>query len=151
MLCVNYGFPWWLSGKESTCNARDMGSIPGWGRSPGEEHGNPLQCCCLENTMDRGAWWATGPGVTKVRHDWSNGARTQACMSVTSIKLEKRIKQNSTRKISNWLNSHSYLACHFCINTHSINGKYLSFLDTLNFIRMSISGFWSLPPFTQLH
>ena len=65
MLCVNYGFPWWLSGKESTCNARDMGSIPGWGRSPGEEHGNPLQCCCLENTMDRGAWWATGPEVTK--------------------------------------------------------------------------------------
>ena len=90
-------------------------------------------------------------GSQRVRHDWSNGARTQACMSVTSIKLEKRIKQNSTRKISNWLNSHSYLACHFCINTHSINGKYLSFLDTLNFIRMSISGFWSLPPFTQLH
>ena len=106
------------------------------------------------------AWrilWTEEPGglqalrSQRVRHDWSNGTRTQACMSVTSIKLEKRIKQKSTGKISNWLNSHSYLACHFCINTHSINGKDLSFLDTLNFIRMSISGFWSLPPFAQLH
>ena len=37
---------------------RDMGSIPGWGRSPGGEHGNPLQYSCLENPMDKGAWWA---------------------------------------------------------------------------------------------
>ena len=35
------------------------GSIPGWGRSPGEGNGNPLQYSCLENPMDRGAWWAT--------------------------------------------------------------------------------------------
>ena len=38
---------------------RDGGSIPGWGRSPGGAHGNPLQCSCLENPMDRGAWRAT--------------------------------------------------------------------------------------------
>ena len=38
---------------------RDMGSIPGLGRSPGEGHGNPLQYSCLENPMDRGAWWIT--------------------------------------------------------------------------------------------
>ena len=37
----------------------DVGSIPGLRRSPGEGHGNPLQCSCLENPMDRGAWWAT--------------------------------------------------------------------------------------------
>ena len=36
-----------------------MGSVPGWGRSPGEGHGNPLQYSCLENPMGRGAWWAT--------------------------------------------------------------------------------------------
>ena len=36
-----------------------MGSIPGPGKSPGGGHGNPLQCSCLENPMDRGAWWAT--------------------------------------------------------------------------------------------
>ena len=44
---------------------RDMGSIPGLGRSPGEGHGNPLQYSCLENPMDRGAWQATVHGVTK--------------------------------------------------------------------------------------
>ena len=44
---------------------RDAGSIPGWGRSPGGGHGNPLQYSCLENSMDRAAWWATVHGVTK--------------------------------------------------------------------------------------
>ena len=43
----------------------DTGSIPGWGRSPEVGHGNPLQCSCLENPMDRGAWWATVHGVAK--------------------------------------------------------------------------------------
>ena len=46
---------------------RDMGSIPGWGRSPGVGNDNPLQYSCLENFMDRGAWWATVRGVTKSR------------------------------------------------------------------------------------
>ena len=46
-------------------NARDMGSIPGLGRSPGEGNGNPLQYSCLENPMDRGAWWATTHGFAK--------------------------------------------------------------------------------------
>ena len=44
---------------------RDMGSIPGLGRSPGGGHGNPLQYSYLENPMDRGAWWSTVPGVVK--------------------------------------------------------------------------------------
>ena len=44
---------------------RDMGSIPGWGRSPGVRHGNPPQYSCLDNPMDRGAWWATVYEVTK--------------------------------------------------------------------------------------
>ena len=46
-------------------DARDVGSIPGLGRSPGGGHGNPLQCSCLENPMDRGAWQATVHGVTQ--------------------------------------------------------------------------------------
>ena len=49
------GLPRWLSGKESACNAGDMGLIPGSGRSPGEGSDNPLQYSCLENPMDRGA------------------------------------------------------------------------------------------------
>ena len=44
---------------------RDSGSVPGLGRYPGERNGNALQCSCLENPMDRGAWWATVHGVTK--------------------------------------------------------------------------------------
>ena len=46
-------------GKESACNAGDLGLISGSGRSPGEGNGSPLQYSCLENSMDRGAWWAT--------------------------------------------------------------------------------------------
>ena len=57
--------PQWLSGEESACNAGDVGSIPGWGRSCGGGNGNPLQCSCLENPMDRGAGRATVHGVPK--------------------------------------------------------------------------------------
>ena len=49
----------------SAGDARDMGSIPGSGRSPGEEHDNPLQYSCLENPMDRGTWQATVHGLTR--------------------------------------------------------------------------------------
>ena len=58
-------FPGGPDGKESVCNAEDTGSIPGLGRSHGEGNSNPLQYSCLENSMDRGAWWATVYGVTK--------------------------------------------------------------------------------------
>ena len=56
---VFLGFPGGLYGKESTCNVGELGSIPGLGRSPEEGNGNPLQYSCLENSMDREAWWAT--------------------------------------------------------------------------------------------
>ena len=51
--------------KNPPANAGDTGLIPGWGRSPGAENGNPLQYSCLENPMDRGTWQATVHGVTK--------------------------------------------------------------------------------------
>ena len=51
---------------ESACNAGDLGSVPGLGVSPGGGHGSPLQYSYLENPMDRGAWWATVHGVTKI-------------------------------------------------------------------------------------
>ena len=50
------GLPGGLDSKKSACNAGDLGSIPGLGRSPGEGNGNPLQYSCLENSTDRGAW-----------------------------------------------------------------------------------------------
>ena len=59
------GLPRWLGGKESACNARDVGSILGLGKPFGEGNGNPLQYSCLENSRDRGTWWATVHGVAE--------------------------------------------------------------------------------------
>ena len=69
VLCqVIFTMPILLFGSEvkaSACKAGDRGSIPGWRRSPREGNGNPLQYSCLENPMDRGAWWATVHRVPK--------------------------------------------------------------------------------------
>ena len=65
-LCIYGGFPGSAVGKESATNAgdtRDASLIPRLGRSPGGGNGNPLQCSCLGNSMDKGAWWATVSGV----------------------------------------------------------------------------------------
>ena len=59
------GFPGGSDSKGSTCNVRDLGSIPGLGRSPKEGNGYPLQYSGLENSMDRGAWRAAVPGITE--------------------------------------------------------------------------------------
>ena len=64
----------WL--KKFTCNAGDMGSIPGSGRSAEGGHGNPLQFSCLENHTDRGAWRAIGHVVAK-RHDLATKTATK--------------------------------------------------------------------------
>ena len=66
--CEAEGFPRGSEGKESTCNARDPGSIPESGKSSGEGTGNPLQYSCLENPMDRGAWRTPRgvPGVAEL-------------------------------------------------------------------------------------
>ena len=63
------GFPGGSVGKEFAYNAGDLGSISGSERSPEGGNGNPLQYSYLENPMDRGTWWATVHGVTRVRHD----------------------------------------------------------------------------------
>ena len=98
-LCVSVFLPLAFSGgsvsKESSCGAGDPGSIPGLGRSPRGGNGNPLQYSCLENSMDRGAWWATVHGVAKswtqlsthaflpFPHDGSTCV-TELCFSCTS-------------------------------------------------------------------
>ena len=61
------GFPGGSEVKASACNAGDLSSITGLGRSPGEGNGNPLQYSCLKNPMDGGAWWATVHRITKNR------------------------------------------------------------------------------------
>ena len=77
---VKLGFSSGSSGKESACNAGDLGSIPRLGRNPREGNGNPLQYSWLENSMDRGAWQAVVHGIVK--------NRTQLCDELSLSKLE---------------------------------------------------------------
>ena len=82
------GLPWWLSSKESACNAgdtEDVGSIPGSRRCPGGRHGNPLQYTCLENPMDWGAWWATVHSVSRSRTRLSDRTHTYARFTETRL------------------------------------------------------------------
>ena len=63
-------FPGGSDSKLSVYNVRDLGSIPGLGRFPGEGNGNPLQYSCLENPMDGGAWcWLLSMGSQRVGHE----------------------------------------------------------------------------------
>ena len=62
------GFPGGTEVKATACSVGDLGSIPGSGRFPGEGNGYPLQYSCLENPMDRGAWWAS---VHRVAKSWT--------------------------------------------------------------------------------
>ena len=69
VLDAGKSFPGGSDGKASACNVGDPGLIPGFGRSPGGGHGNPhgnqLHYSCLENPMDREAWWATVHGIAE--------------------------------------------------------------------------------------
>ena len=80
--------PRWLSGKQSACQGRrcqDACSIPGWGRSPGGGNGNPLQYSCLENSIDRGAWWVTVLGVAKSQTQLSDYAHARHSFSPREV------------------------------------------------------------------
>ena len=85
---LNRGFPGISDGKESTCNAGDSSSIPGSGRCAGEGIGYPLQYSCLENFMDRGAWWAIVCGVAKSQ-TW---IRTLKRLSVSLLNKKSKLR-----------------------------------------------------------
>ena len=94
-----HGLPWWLSGKESACNAGDAGRIPGSVKSPGGGYGNPLQYSCLENPMDRGAWWATYSPQRRKELDTAEAtehACTQSGMESIISSLQRRINSDGT-------------------------------------------------------
>ena len=83
------GFPGGSDSKKSACNAGDLGSTPELGRSPGEANSNPLQYSCLENPMDRGAWWTTVHGVA-VGHNWAT--------SLFLFRSTKALRQHTKKK-----------------------------------------------------
>ena len=110
-LYCKLGVPWWFSGKESTCQAVNAGSIPGSGRSPREGHGNPLQYSCLGNPMDRGAWWAALHGIARVAHSWVTEQAGVCCkspanMTARSFPLQdiysKYVPQQCTSPCKTW-------------------------------------------------
>ena len=92
-----WGFPSSSNGKQAAYKAGDLGSIPGLGRSPGEGNGYPLQYSCLENPMDRGAWWATVNAK-----ECSNYCTTALISHVSKVMLkilQARLQQNVNREL----------------------------------------------------
>ena len=103
LVLLFWGLPWWFSSKESACvigDAGDKGSVPGSGRSPGGGNDNPLQYSCLENSMDRGAWWATVHGVAKSRTGLSSWALTSYCFGALSSSASQHVVQDQPISIT---------------------------------------------------
>ena len=95
-------------GKELACNAEDLGSIPGSGRSPGGEHGSPPQYSCLENSMDRGDWRATVRGVTK---SWTRPSDQHTHTQATKHESEKESNlPNITRLVNSQISEQKSLS-----------------------------------------
>ena len=88
-ISISDSFPGGSAGKEPACNVGDSGSIPGSGISPGEGNGNPLQYSCLENPLNRRAWWATVHGVAKSQTQLSNKHNTIRQSQTNFLQMEK--------------------------------------------------------------
>ena len=124
-------FPGGSEVKASACNAGDLGSIPGSGRSPGDGNGNPLQCSYLENPMDGGAWWATVHRVAK-RAWWATVHRVtksrtrlseQSCFKIPSLRNQSKFSH--TTNLLLYLRQRSHLDdiltdLAFCFNWDSL-------------------------------
>ena len=106
------GFPPSSAGKESACNAEDLGLIPGLERSPGEGIGNPLHYSRLENPIDRGAWQATDHGIVRVGHDLATKP-LPATWWLFTLKLHKTQFFNHTSQSSRA--QQAYVAGGYCI------------------------------------
>ena len=117
------GLPRWLSGKESTCQARDTGSIPGSGRSPRGGNRNPLQNSCLGNPMDGEAWWATVHGVTKSQTQLSSWAHLREKKVTDTVFLFLQLSTiflDSSWREKNWLTCRKELIFNCLVNSYKL-------------------------------
>ena len=103
------GFPGDSDGKAFAPSVGDPGLIPGLGRSPGKGNGNPLQYCCLENSMDGGAWWATVHRVSKSQTQLSDFTFTFCFIDYT--KAFDCMNHNNLWKILKEMGIPSHLTC----------------------------------------
>ena len=118
--------PWWLSGKELACSAgdsRDVGSIPGSRRSPGEGNGNPLQCSCLENSMDRGALAGCSPWGCKEsdKIEWLS-TDTQRVNSIS-------MKENVLWSLGQNVKSHLWIVLLIILTNFKAKPSYESYIN----------------------
>ena len=141
---VILGFPNGSDGRESSCNAGDLGLIPGLGRSPGEGNSYPLQYSCLKNSMDRGAWWSTSDKLKVLVLACSSSLtygfrvlKSPPCSDDTGIEILMSWDVQLPTYPNSWIDS--FAGCkneptvescfHLCLETTaeywSSNGRYL--------------------------
>ena len=93
---MDLDFPGGSDGKESACNSGDQGSILGSGKSHGEGNGNPLQYSCQENSMNRGAWWATVHRVARSQTRLSNFTFTFTDLEIITLSEVSHTESDTT-------------------------------------------------------
>ena len=128
-LCLFSCFPGSSDGKASAYNAGDPGSIPGSGRSPGEGNDNPFQYSCLENPMDRGAWWATVHGVAKSRTRLSD---------FTSLHFNKHLHSLSCKVLLKYLVPYKKL-CYLSFPQYCVKVLYIFRIKVFTWIPLFLS------------
>ena len=113
------GLPWCSESKESACNAGDMGSIPGLGRSPEEGNDNPLQYSCLGNHMDRMAWQAT---VSKRQTELSTHILETTCTFLKKLKIHLQWYDSAIQLLCSYIGEMKtcpYKDLYYYISAHS--------------------------------
>ena len=106
------------AGKESACNAGDLGSVPGSGRSPGEGNGNPLQYFCLPWTEEPGGLQFSGP--QRVRNDWETNTQTDTHTHLKAAKRQKRLRDEHTQTHTHGATKrHTHMGPCVSLDTHT--------------------------------
>ena len=118
---IERSLPGGSDSKESACHTGDLGSIPGSGRSPRGGHGNPLQCSCLQNPMDKGAWQATVHGVTKSQtwlSDYAHTANHVRSRILKNSQLGRIFQERNLNLTQRWGPAHLHMGKSHSWNLH---------------------------------